>query len=144
MREFIPHVITPEEAKVLVSFIGNADNPEIHPIVDKIKDAIEEVINPTWGLPSYTRIEKHHKNHPWHVDTGSSNHMMWCDYGCSVLLTNTEDSGFLEYRDGTKLLPEEHFCGLAIHSSDVEHQSEQGGGRIAFLAFIAEGQSKEK
>mgnify|MGYP003153052975 FL=1 len=138
MREFIPHVITPEEAKVLASFIGNADNPEIPPIVDKIKAAIEEVINPTWGLPSYTRIEKHHKSHDWHVDTGSSNHMKWCDYGCSVLLSNAEGSGFLEYRDGTKFLPEEHFCGLAIHGSDVEHRTEQPGNRAVFLAFVVD------
>ena len=138
MREFIPHVITPEEAKTLVSSIKTKDNSKNSPIVDKIKGAIEEVINPNWDLPSYTRLQKHPKGHDWHMDTGSNNHMMWCDYGCSVLLTNTEDSGFLEYRDGTKLLPEEHFCGLAIHSSDVEHRSEQPGNRAVFLAFIVD------
>ena len=41
MREFIPHVITPEEAKTLVSSIKTKDNSKNSPIVDKIKGAIE-------------------------------------------------------------------------------------------------------
>ena len=77
-------------------------------------------------------------NEKWHVDTGVKNHMIWCDYGCSVLLTNDENSGFLEYRDGTKFLPEEHYCGLAIHGSDVEHRVGHGANRVTFLAFLVD------
>ena len=138
MREFIPNVITPEEAKTLVVSVGTKDHLNNGPIVDKIKKVIESFIKPNWELPTHTKVEKHHKSHGWHVDTGSRNHMTWCDYGCSVLLTNTEDAGFLEYRDGRIILPEEHFCGLAIHSSDVEHRTKQPGNRVTFLAFIAE------
>ena len=138
MRKFIPNVITPEEAEILVSSVKTKDNSKNPPIVDKIKAAIEKVIKPNWNPPSYTRIQKHPKGHDWHVDTGSRNHMPWCDYGCSILLTNTKDSGFLEYRDGTVFLPEEHYCGLAIHSSDIEHKSEQHGNRVVFLAFLVD------
>ena len=138
MREFIPHVITPEEAETLAVSVVTKDYSNNDPIVDKIKKAIESVIKPNWEPPSLTRLERHHKSHDWHIDTGSNNHMLWCDYGCSVLLTNTEDSGLLEYRDGKIILPEEHFCGLAIHSSDVEHRTDQPGNRITFLAFVQE------
>lgn len=147
MRVFIPNVITPEEATLVVEdYINkNTTNAEdVEKVIEKMKSAIESVVDVNWEPPTYTRVEKHAKGHGWHVDTGSSNHMTWCGFGCSILLTNSEDSGFLEYRDGTKLLPEEHFCGLAIHSSDVEHRAEQGGGRVTFLAFIAGGQLKEK
>ena len=147
MREFIPNVITPEEAALVVDeYINkNITDPEaVKGVIDKMKAAIEGVVKPNWDPPTWTRVEKSRKGHGWHIDTGSNNHMMWCDFGCSILLTNTEDSGFLEYRDGTKMLPEEHFCGLAIHSSDVEHRAEQGGGRVAFLAFIVEDKSEEK
>lgn len=146
MQLFIPNVITPEEAEALVSYHntkhcpGDIDHLEV---IAKIKGAIEQVVKPNWDLPSYTRIEKLDRGHDWHLDTGSSNHMKWCDYGCSVLLTNLDKAGFLEYRDGKTLRPEEHYCGLAIHSSDVEHRTEHEGERITFLAFIAEQQLKE-
>ena len=51
-------------------------------------------------------------------------------------MTNYEDAGQLEYKDGTKLLPKEHFCGLAIHSSDVEHCVPKNKTRIALLLFL--------
>jgi len=146
MRVFIPDVISPEEAEALVSYHntkhcpGSIDHLEV---IAKIKKAVEQVIKPNWDLPTYTRIEKLDRGHDWHVDTASNGHMKWCDYGCSVLLTDSEDAGFLEYREDKKIYPKEHYCGLAIHSSDVEHRTEQQGGRITFLAFIAEQQIKE-
>ena len=78
--------------------------------------------------------------HPWHIDTGgdygSEGHMMWCDYGCSILLNDKDTSGFLEYRDGTKILPKEHYCSLAMHSSDVEHRAYTDGTRETLLCFV--------
>ena len=62
--------------------------------------------------------------------------MAWCRYGCAVLLVNNEDAGHLEYRDGYKLNYDEHYCGMALHSSDVEHRTAHNNGRITFLAFF--------
>ena len=62
--------------------------------------------------------------------------MAWCRYGCSILLTDDPEAGSLEYRDGFKLEASEHFCGLAIHSSDVEHRTVAPGTRITYLAFL--------
>ena len=139
MRLFLPNIITPEEADALASFQSTKkDEAEEHTVFKKIRGVIDSHIPTDWSSPSYSRVEKA-VSHNWHVDTGgekgSKGHMSWCSYGCSVLLTNTKDAGYLEYRDGKKLLPEEHYCGLAIHSSDVEHRTSQDGGRITFISF---------
>ena len=132
----IPNIITPEEAIFLKE--NNIKNSK--EIVDKIKKIIEEKISPDiaiWDEPSRISIERNRSNgHPWHVDTGSSNHMLWCAYGASILLTDDDRAGYLEYRDGTKILPKEHYCSMALHSSDVEHRVEQNSSRIAFLSFL--------
>ena len=147
MRAFIPNIITPEEAATIVAYYNTKHCPgdwDKLEAVDKIKKAIERVVKPVWEPPTYIRVEKLDRGHDWHVDTGSNDHMKWCDYGCSVLLTDSEDAGFLEYKDGKIFYPEEHYCGLAIHSSDVEHRTKHQGARITFLAFIATQESKEK
>ena len=137
MREFIPNVITADEARFLVG-IPHGKNQKIdHPCFEKIKAAIAEVApKANWSPPAYYRVEKNGKQHPWHVDTGTSNHMAGSSYGCSILLTNNEDAGYLEYRNNHKLNYDEHFCGLAIHSSDIAHRTVHNKGRITFLAFL--------
>jgi hypothetical protein len=139
MREFIPEVITPEEAAFLVGLPPKRQkNPKInHPVIDKIRRKIDSLVAVDWGAPSYTRLERRvNRPHKWHKDTGSSNHMLWCRYGASILLTDNPEAGHLEYRDGFKLEAPEHFCGLAIHSSDVEHRTVHNGERITYLAFL--------
>ena len=139
MRIFLPNVITAEEAKILRGDLqlGTEASSEIVGEVKKVINRILHDIN--WKPPSYIRIEKGRK-HKWHVDTGGSygskGHMQWCGFGCSLLLTDDEDAGYLEYRDGTKLLPKEHFCGLAIHSSDIEHKVPKNKTRVALLLFL--------
>ena len=138
MREFIPNVITPDEATFLAG-LRTAKNPKIkHSSVEKIHKAIESLVAANWEPPTYTRLE-HRLNlpHEWHKDTGSNDHMAWCKYGCSVVLTNEEGSGYLEYRDGFVLKAPEHYCGLAIHSSDEEHRTQHTGLRKTYLAFLA-------
>ena len=134
MIKFLPNIITPEEAELLKNInIDKNKRDNDHPLILKIRNVIDEAIkNPpkfwhgaNWDSPSYIRTERHGK-HGWHVDTGgeygTKGHMEWCDFGCSILLTDDEKAGYLEYRNGNKLLPKEHYCGLAIHSSDVEHR----------------------
>jgi len=136
MREFIPNVITADDARFLVG-IPHGKNKKIdHPSFEKIKAAVELVApDADWSPPAFYRVEKRHKL-PWHFDTGTHNHMTWCRYGCTILLVNDEDAGYLEYRDGHRLNYDKHFCGLAIHSSDVEHRTVHNKGRVTFLAFL--------
>ena len=141
MREFIPGVITPDEARYLVNLKERGEEKDLsidHAPVKKIHDTINSLVNVSWNLPTYTRIESLSKmGHDWHVDTGNNNHMSWCNYGCSILLTDNPEAGCLEYRDGHKLDAEKHYCGLAIHSSDVEHRTNHSGTRITYLAFLS-------
>lgn len=148
MRIFLPNVITPEEALSLAESPGGKNSSVEHPVAIKLAKLIGSQISADWSSPSYSRVERG-GNHKWHVDTGgdkgSTGHMSWCSYGCSVLLTDDKDAGFLEYRDGHKVLPEEHYCGLAIHSSDIEHRvASTPGKRVTFLAFVKALEKKNK
>ena len=137
---FLPNVITPEEAKILREDkrLKSSESSEIIEEVKRVIDRTLFYIN--WRPPTRITLEVKPSGHKWHVDTGgdygSKGHMQWCSWGCSLLLTDDEDAGHLEYKDGTKLLPKEHFCGIAIHSSDIEHKVESNGARITLIAFI--------
>ena len=135
MRILIPNVITPEEAKLLKD---KGENFGGQIVIDKIKKIIEANIPEyiSWDKPSMARIERHPIGHRWHKDKGNDNHMSWCAYGASILLTDSKRAGYLEYKDGLKLLPQDHYCSLALHSSDVEHRVEENKDRVAFLSFL--------
>ena len=142
LRKFIPNIITPEEAVILYKRGSHFQMGEFPEIIDRIKKVIEENITPDiadWNKPSIIRIENNIGGHKWHIDTGgdygTKGHMMWCAYGASLLLVDDEDAGYLEYRDGTKLLPKEHFCGLSLHSSDIEHKVTENKTRRTLLIF---------
>ena len=139
-RIFLPNVITPEEAKILRED-RRLRTRETSEIITEIKRVVDRTLyHINWKKPSIIRVEQKSSGHPWHVDTGgdygSEGHMMWCSWGCSLLLTDDEDAGYLEYRDGTKLLPKEHFCGLSIHTSDIEHRVPKNKTRVALLLFL--------
>ena len=156
MKKVIPNVLTEKEAKYIIeesrkrNFSTNSLNSVNGPsykesdkeknIFKKIRNIIENEIGAIdWQKPSYVRVERNGK-HGWHFDTGAKagnygkgGHMQWCDYGCSILLTQG-DCGELEYRDGTKL---NHYLDLAIHTSDEEHRiTKYKGERVTILAFM--------
>ena len=90
------------------------------------------------GKKGYYRVEKRSKGHPWHFDTGSNKHMLWCNYGSSILLTNPKmyTGGEFMFRDGTKIR-DEHYCTLVLYKSDEEHKvTPNNGKRKVFLAFF--------
>ena len=159
LKVFLPDIITSEEVEILKNIdIDRDERDNDHPVILKIRNIIDEVIirnslkplakGGNWNSPSYIIKEKHGK-HGWHYDTGvhyivdneavpvlATGHMTWCDFGCSILLTDNETAGYLEYRDGTKLLPKKHYCGLAIHSSDVEHRVVDASSKRHTLLFF--------
>ena len=139
MRSLTRAIITRREAEELIGdgppFPPGIDISETdNPIIEKIKSGIEDVIGKVvWEPPSYMRLEHRNRGHEWHVDTGNRGHMPWCNYGCSILLKEDGDVGYIEYRDESRI---HNYLDLIIHSSDVEHRVEKNKDRIAFLCFI--------
>ena len=52
--------------------------------------------------PSYWKIENDVAEHNWHYDTGSNDHMDWCEVSGIILLNDPNDfeGGELEFDDG--------------------------------------------
>lgn len=140
MKKLIENVLSHEDCEILCNLAKTEKkkNPVLpDEIFAKIQESINSEIKVSWEHPSYYRLENIGRPHGWHVDTGDTNQMPWCDYGCSILLNPAKDAGFLEYRDGAKLSFEEHYGNLAIHSSDIEHRTiHQPFSRVTFLAFL--------
>ena len=163
MKKLIPNVISKEESFILLNSdvsnvkwnknhlikdVNRSDTNEVTSIVIKIL----EIINiPKISSKGYFRLESSYPEsaytHPWHVDTGSNNHMVWCKFGVSILLSEptTFKGAELEYKDGTIITKEKHYLSLAIHSSDVEHRlrwgaessdKEREGERRTLLFFL--------
>lgn len=108
-------------------------------VVDKIINKLKIDFSFTVKDESYFRIEQTSENgHDWHVDTGSSNHMMWCELGGTILLKANYQGGKTYYKEDGKVVEVERGVGdLCAHSSDVEHKVDPTtGDRQVFLIFI--------
>lgn len=108
-------------------------------IVDKIINKLAIDFDFEIKEQSYFKIEKTSgEGHDWHVDTGSSNHMAWCEVGCTVLLKGDYNGGETYYKEEDKVVEVERAIGdLCAHSSDVEHKvNPTVGDRQVFLIFI--------
>lgn len=136
MKKVVPDVLTPEDRDDLLKLPPGIIEDE-NPVIEKIKAIIESEVGPvSWESPTYMRLEARVRSHPWHVDTGTNNHMMWCEYGCSILLEDgtDEEVGYLEYQDGTIV---RNYLSLAIHDSKERHRiTEHTKERKTFLCFL--------
>ena len=141
MKGIVKDFVTPEEANQLRSLTQNKsvviqDLPDggiRSLIVNRLKEDIPDL---KIHDKSYLRIEHIYKGHGWHVDTGSNNHMPWCTYGCSIMLSRDYEyvGGTFHYRD-EDLEPD--FCQLIWHDSKTEHMVEPHQGvRVVCLIFI--------
>ena len=112
---------------------------EKNKVVDKIINKLKIDFSFTVKDESYFKIEQTGKDgHDWHVDTGSSNHMMWCELGGTILLKADYQGGKTYYKEDSKVIEVERDIGdLCAHSSDVEHKVDPTtGDRQVFLIFI--------
>jgi len=85
--------------------------------------------------------ETHKIGHKWHKDTGTDNHMSWCQVGLSVLLTNSFTGGLMYYADDdsgkNKTLVKRKVGDLCVHDSSEWHMVEpHEGKRTVLLIFI--------
>jgi hypothetical protein len=140
MRSVTKNIITADEAESLISGRLPAISVVGHSVLDKIKAAVEEVVGAvSWRSPSYALIGGRKTGHDWHCDIGAEDKpgfqdIRWCRWGCSILLRDRGDVGYIEYRDGSKI---HNYLDLVIHSSDVEHRVPASEDRVVFLCFIA-------
>tara|TARA_R100000278_G_scaffold12845_3_gene13707 strand:- start:300 stop:731 length:432 start_codon:yes stop_codon:yes gene_type:complete len=112
---------------------------EKNKVVDKIINKLKIDFSFTVKDESYFKIEQTGKDgHDWHVDTGSNNHMMWCELGGTILLKADYEGGKTYYKEDGKVVEVERSIGdLCAHSSDVEHKVDPTtGDRQVFLIFI--------
>jgi len=136
MRALVRKTITKEEAKILME----KDNINFeHPIIKKIiKKCSKYTKRNSASAPSYLRIDSGKHGHTWHKDTGTSNHMPWCNYGLSTLLSYPEDDGLFKYKSPELSYTQaEHYLNTIVHSSDEYHMVEPSKNRTVLLMFLA-------
>ena len=107
-------------------------------ILDKLKEDFKFEINKDsyWCIETTSPL-----GHLWHRDTGTSNHMMWCQVGASLLLKDGDGGGDTYYADDdketNKVKSDRKLYDLIAHTSDQWHMVEPSKGkRIVFLIFI--------
>ena len=142
MRKIYRKFLSEQEAEILKSLVVdqsciilNQKNIVVDKILNRLSKDFEFEIKPA----SYYRLEKTRKEgHGWHKDTGDSNHMMWCQVGCSILLESESDAGKTFYDiDGEIIEVERDKLDLIAHTSDVLHKVDPPEGhRLVFLIFI--------
>jgi hypothetical protein len=143
MKDFVKDFITPEESATLRGLLGGEsywrrDIKDLDPsstayrVVDRLKDHFDYTLNEK----SYICVEHKGTGHDWHKDTGDRDHMLWCTYGCSIMLSRDYEytGGLFHYKD-VEIQPE--FCGLLWHDSKTMHKVDPHQGlRIVCLIFI--------
>lgn len=143
MKKIYHNFITKKEAEEQVeigacrSVIVNTDNKLVEKIVNKLKEDFDFNISEK----SYWSIESRSRGHKWHKDTGSKNHMAWCQVGVSLLLEEADSGGNTYYSDNpsgsNSIKVERGLYDLIAHTSDEWHMVEpHEGKRIVFLMFI--------
>ena len=108
-------------------------------VVNKVIKQLQDDFDFEIKKESYYRLEPTADHgHEWHVDTGSSNHMMWCQVGCSIMLESSCDGGSTYYNiDGEIIEVDRNVYDLIAHTSDVLHKVDPPKGhRLVFLIFI--------
>ena len=117
--------------------IKSNKNDLVDKIINKLKNDFEFEIKDE----SYWKVEHRPQGHQWHKDTGSSDGMMWCQVGVSLLLEDGESGGETFYgkkkddEDPIKL--DRGVYDLIAHTSDEWHMvTPHKGKRIVFLMFI--------
>ena len=85
----------------------------------------------------YTRYEKG-EYYNWHKDTGSNDHMLWCQVGCSILLESECSGGATYYKESGKIIEvDRDKLDLIAHTSNIVHKVDPPKGyRLVFLIFI--------
>jgi hypothetical protein len=131
----IPGVLTANEAQELSGHSGRVvfELPLIARFTSIVTDLTGAVVTPE----SYAAVECKSDGHAWHVDTGDSNHMPWCQWSASVLLSPPDrfTGGMFQFRNPDA--DHKEYLGAMIYSSDQEHRvTPHEGVRKVLLVFL--------
>ena len=135
MKLLIPHVMSSDHAEELSE--GAHQRDFFEPLIEPITQKVSEHVEVDFSHPSYCEVQHYPTGHGWHKDTGNFNHMDWCGYTASVLLTPPEDfaGGKFYFEDEDE--PIINYLDLLIYSSDVVHRvTPHGGNRRVLLLFM--------
>tara|TARA_A100001515_G_scaffold54463_1_gene43063 strand:- start:896 stop:1354 length:459 start_codon:yes stop_codon:yes gene_type:complete len=152
MRKIYKNFINEEEANKLIkdkgtriplldTHVAKRDVFRNNFIVEKIIKKLKVDFNFEVKDKSYWSIESKQSGHKWHKDTGSNNHMMWCQVGVSLLLQDGDGGGETYYADDdketNKIKSNRKLYDLVAHTSDEWHMvTPHTGERVVFLMFI--------
>ena len=134
-KEILDSLILNEKKGVNIK-IQNTKNK----FVNKV-NKLSEDFNFNIKEQSYWLIEHKPGGHAWHRDTGTGNHMTWCQVGVSLLLKKADDGGETYYSSSwsgkNSVKVERDLYDLVAHTSDEWHMvKKHKGERIVFLMFI--------
>ena len=161
MIKLLPNLLTPDDAEAVIEEAIKSHPPDIpwkkalsFPPLERIFTALRnELPDAGFTAPGYVRVECRSKGHPPHYDGCqevdgelADNHMAWCHYGCSVLLSDPESfaGGTFHYPEHDIKLREEHYLSASVHSAGKDNTPElhaidphKNGERWVLLIFLA-------
>ena len=113
------------------------------PLVSRVTNQVIAITNAAITDQSYATIETKVDGHDWHYDTGDSNHMPWCKYSASVLLTDNFSGGVFQFE---KPFDEHrHYLSALIYSSAQLHRvTSHKGTRSVLLIFLGAKDDKHR
>jgi hypothetical protein len=132
----------PSKHKIKKSDLKSVLNDQtdlVKKVLDKLKEDFEFKVKDQ----SYWLVEIRSDGHEWHKDTGSGGHMMWCEVGVSILLSDRDnfEGGDTWYskdgNDDNATKSDRETYDLVAHTSDEWHKVDpHTGERCVFLMFI--------
>jgi len=151
-------IVTPDEANNLkdMGSLGRRRSDFSHELIQKVAKRYQSMVNDQEFIlqsPSYWRVETRPKGHKWHFDgcklvSGEfeDNHMAWCQYGTTVLLSDPKQftGGRLFFEiDGEPTEVKDHYLNGVCYTAGkfnnpVRHMVEpHKGNRTVLLMFFA-------
>jgi hypothetical protein len=154
----IENILTQSEATELSTFCSKLVNKrshdfEAHPVIKKVADTYRVCTGQPlkFSEPSYWVLETRISGHDWHYDGCREkegelvdNHMAWCRYGSSILISDPEHftGGDLFYKDGDQeRMIENHYLkgciyGAAKDNNPVMHKATPHKGKRKVLLMF--------
>jgi len=157
MRTILPNILTEEQATQISHRVPNKSNtiwdiPEINELAEKIFSLSPVKEKPVLAQPSYWRVERDWgMGHKWHYDgckkEGDNlveNHMGWCGYTTSILLTDpsTYTGGTFKFDNPPESHREDHYLSAVFYSSGAHNEPQlhmvepYSGNRTVLLMFF--------
>tara|TARA_B100000902_G_C27214573_1_gene866264 strand:+ start:830 stop:1267 length:438 start_codon:yes stop_codon:yes gene_type:complete len=145
MKKIYKSFLTEEDKKYLDVFKnggqrpvkGFIDNKLVKKIINKLSEDFKFEIKDE----SYLLLETRPQGHGWHMDTGTSNHMPWCQVGSTILIKDSATGGDTYYADDetgkNKIKVDREVGDLCAHTSDEWHMVDANSGqRQVLLMFL--------